>query len=213
MAGRLLAQAELRVITPTAFQQSLYLAEGRFLTQGMDGFPLYRRHLSSRQDTNELRPCFLLASREPGMAGLCPVEVRVLFRDPSRRPLSCKQEMLVTDRPLLYVPDLPAVTDLQQVRAFELLRNGQPLGMLPVSPTPSAAFTTEGGFRAPAEIDWTPFTEEELFDRLEKLMQTNACETPRSPAPFADRDRKDWALASLAAAWDPRPDPGAAHTP
>src|SRR5262249_47312299 len=39
MAGRLLAQAELRVITPPEFQQSLYLAEGRFLSQGKEGLP------------------------------------------------------------------------------------------------------------------------------------------------------------------------------
>jgi hypothetical protein len=171
LGDRLLAQAELRVISPAAFQQSLYLAEGRFLSLGKEGAALFRHHLLARDDTNALRPCFLIASRELGMAGLCALEVRVQFRDPNRRPLLCKQEMLLTDRPSLCIPSLTAVADFQQIRAFELLSKGQLLGTLPVSPTPAAAFTSEGGFRAPADFDWTPFTEEELLDRLEKLLE------------------------------------------
>ena len=85
-------------------------------------------------------------------------------------------EMLVTDRPTLYAPDLPAVADFQQIRAFELLSKGQALGALPVSTTPMAIFTSEGGFRAAGDVAWTPLTEEELMDRLEKLMANSADE-------------------------------------
>ena len=187
LADRLLAHAEIRVISAAAFQQSLYLAEGRFLSQGRHGgATLFRHHLLAHDDTNALRPCFLVASREPGMAGLCPVEVRVQFRDPSRRPLVYKQEMLLTDRPSLCIPslergDAPLLTDFQQIRCFELLSKGRILGTLPVSPTPAAAFTGEGGFRAAADFDWTSFTEEELLDRLEKLMETGEDNLVRSP--------------------------------
>jgi hypothetical protein len=42
-----------------------------------------------------------------------------------------------------------------------------------------AAFTSEGGFRPAGDFDWTPFSEEELVDRLEKLMETNKEEKSR----------------------------------
>jgi hypothetical protein len=188
LGDRLLAHAGIRVISPAAFQQSLYLAEGRFLSQGKQGrATLFRHHLLTSDDTNDLRPCFLIASREPGMAGLCALDVRVQFRDPNRRPLICKQHMLLTDRPSLLVPlfekeggALSVVPDFQQIRSFELLSKGEILGTLSVSPTPVAVFTTEGGFRASADFDWTPFTEEELFDRLEKLMETGEDRLVRS---------------------------------
>jgi hypothetical protein len=183
LGERLLAHAEIRVVSAAAFQQSLYLAEGRFLSQGKQGGPtLFRHHLLARDDTSGLRPCFLIASREPGMAGLGALEIRVQFRDPNRRPLVCKQEMLLTDRPSLCIPrTVPFLTDFQQIRSFELLSKGHLLGTLPVSPTPVAAFTGEGGFHAPADFDWTPFTEEELFDRLEKLMEASDDSLVRSP--------------------------------
>jgi hypothetical protein len=186
LCDRLLAHAEMHVISVAAFQQSLYLAEGRFYSQGKQGGAmLFRHHLLARDDTSDLRPCFLIASREPGMAGLCVLEIRVNFRDPNRRPLVCKQEMLLTDRPSLCIPmlekgDRPVFTDFHQIRSFELLSKGQILGILPVSPTPVAGFTSEGGFRAAANFDWTPFTEEELLDRLEKLMEASEGSLVRS---------------------------------
>jgi hypothetical protein len=187
LADRVLAHAEIRVISTAAFQQSLYLAEGRFLSRGkQSGATLFRHHLLAHADTNALRPCFLVASREPGMAGLCALDVRVQFRDPGRRPLVYRQEMLLTDRPSLCIPSLekadgPLLTDFEQIRSFELLSKGRILGTLPVSPTPVAAFTGEGGFRAATDFDWTPFTEEELLDRLEKLMETGEDSLVRSP--------------------------------
>jgi hypothetical protein len=171
LGDRLLAHAEVRVISQSAFQQSLYLGEGRFLSQGKEGAALFRHHLLARDDTKGLRPCFLIASREPGMAGACTLEVRVQFRDPNLRPLLCKHEMLVTDRASLCIPNLTTVGDFQQIRAFELLSKGQLLGALPVRPTPAAGFNSEGGFHSAADYDWTPFTEEELLDRLERLME------------------------------------------
>jgi hypothetical protein len=44
------------------------------------------------------------------------------------------------------------------------------LGSLSVNPTPAATFTCEGGFVPSEEYDWTPFTEEELVERLQSLM-------------------------------------------
>lgn len=33
-----------------------------------------------------------------------------------------------------------------------------------------ASFTNEGGFKSLEEYEWTPFSENELLDRLQKLM-------------------------------------------
>jgi hypothetical protein len=173
LGDRLLAHAEVRVISQAAFQQSLYLVEGRFLSQGKEGAALFRHHLLAHDDTKGLHPCFLIASREPGMAGLGTLEVCVQFRDSNRLPLVYNHEMLVTDRASLCLPNLATIADFQQIRAFDLLSKGQLLGSLPVRPTPAAAFTSEGGFHTAADYDWTPFTEEELLDRLERLMETS----------------------------------------
>jgi len=173
LGDRLLGHAEVCVISPATFQPSLYLAEGRFLSQGRQGAALFRHHPLADDDTNGLRPCFVIASRQPGVAALCALDVRVQFCDPNSRPVLANQDMLVTDKPSLFVPDLTAVADFRQVRTFELLSKGQLLGVLPLRPTPAAAFTSEGGFRSAGDFDWTPFSEEELFDRLEKLMATS----------------------------------------
>jgi len=174
LGDRLLAHGELRVISPATFQQSLYLADARFLSPGRQRPAAGRvgkpSHGLAREDSNGLRPCFTIASREPGVAGLCALEVGVQFCDPNRRPLLGNQEILATDKPARFAPDLTAVDDFRQVRAYELRSNGQLLGTLPVRPTPVAAFTSEGGFHAAGDFDWSPFAEEELADRLEKLM-------------------------------------------
>jgi hypothetical protein len=200
LGDRLLAHAEVRVISQSAFQQSLYLGEGRFLSQGKEGAALFRHHLLARDDSKGLRPCFLIASREPGMAGTCTLEVRVQFRDPNCRPLLCKHEMLVTDRATLCVPDLTAVGDFQQIRAFELLSKGQLLGALPVRPTPAAAFNGEGGFHSSADYacTWCSRMEEEMLERLEALL-------PEQPTPpLADKSalqQIDSECSSLAFHW------------
>jgi hypothetical protein len=214
LADRSLAHAQVRAISLAELPQSLYLVESHFLSQAKEGTGHFRHHLRAPDQVKGLRPCFLIASREPGMAGLCHFEIRMQPRDPSSRPLVCKQEMLVTDRPLPCIPDLTTVADLQQVRAFELFCNGQPLGALPVRPTPVAAFTSEGGFRAAMDFDWSPSTDEELFERLEKLMETNREEQrPYSPAPLSGRNARDLALASAMAAWNSPPGTGTLRTP
>jgi hypothetical protein len=205
LGDHVLAHAQTRVIPLAGLQQSLYVAESRFLSQAKEGAAHFHYHPLTHDQAKGLRPCFLIASREPGMAGLCPLEIRVQFREPGSRPLVCKLELLITDRPSLCIPDLTAIADFQQVRSFELFSNGQLLGALPVRPTPVAAFTSEGGFRAALDFDWTPSTDEELFDRLEKLMGTGREEQrPYSPAPSADWCARDLALVSMAAEWDAR---------
>jgi hypothetical protein len=60
--------------------------------------------------------------------------------------------------------------ELSQFAAFELRCRKIVLGALSLRPSPTANFTPEGGFTAPPEFAWTPTTEDELTDRLGKLI-------------------------------------------
>jgi hypothetical protein len=172
LQDRLLAHTTIRAIPMAAFQRSLHVLESRYLYQESQGGIVLSHHLPAREGTSRLMPCFLIASREPGMAALCPIEVRVLFRDTERAPVHVQQNVLVTDGPSLCLPASVSIDNLQEICSFELLCGGEVLAVLPVRPTPVATFTTEGSFRGSEEYEWTPFTEEELVDRLQRLMVT-----------------------------------------
>jgi hypothetical protein len=44
------------------------------------------------------------------------------------------------------------------------------LGVPSLCPVPTANFTAEGGFKAPTGFAWTPTADEELSERLSKLL-------------------------------------------
>jgi len=169
---RLLAHAAMRAMPMADFQRSLHLLESRYLYHEAHGGIVLSHHIPARDEAGRLMPCFVIASREPGMAAICHLEIRVQFRAPERPPLCLKQQLLVTDGPSLCTPAGLSVDNLQEISSFELLCGGEVLAVLPVRPTPVATFTTEGGFRGSEEYDWTPFAEEELLDRLQRLMVT-----------------------------------------
>lgn len=206
LGDRLLAHADLRVISSSVFQQSLYLLEGRFCASGKQRAPLFRHHLLACDDTRGLRPCFIIASREPGVAGLCQLEVGVQSADANVRSLIGHQEILVTDKPVMFIPDVTSMGDCGQVRAFELLSNGQLLGALPVSPTPAAVFTSEGGFHPAADFDWTRFSEEELVDRLQRLMEASEDEkNVYGHAECSEKNARSWAFSYVMTDWQSHP--------
>ncbi|HLJ96032.1 MAG TPA: hypothetical protein VKU02_22850 [Gemmataceae bacterium] len=191
LADRLLGHTELDVIPQAAFQQSLSVSEGCFLSQAKGSTAHLRHHLLTCDDTRGLWPCFLIGTKLAGMAGLCLLHIRVQFREPNRRPLLRKQKILVTDRPSLCMVDMRGLADYQQIRAFELLSNGKVLSTLPIRPTPVATFTNEGAFRTAPDCDWTPFTEEELLERLEILMEPGTGTVPSDQVHCSERNGTD----------------------
>ena len=48
---------------------------------------------------------------------------------------------------------------------------GEVLGVLSLCPAPAASFTAEGGFKPPEDFTWSAAAEEELNDRLTKLLE------------------------------------------
>jgi hypothetical protein len=113
-------------------------------------------------------PAFFVASREPGMAGV--VRIQVHGQGSGAGPLWDEQRVLVTDGPTLVAPGLLDAEALRPITAFELRSRDIVIGSLSLCPTPTASFTPEGGFETPPEFAWTPAAEDELTERLSKLL-------------------------------------------
>src|SRR5262249_24583123 len=63
-----------------------------------------------------------------------------------------------------------SVADLADVAAFDLRLGGRSLGSVSLRPVPVAQLTSEGGFEPPGEYAWTPAAEEEITERLGRLL-------------------------------------------
>jgi hypothetical protein len=171
VADRLLAHSEVRLVSPQALQQSLHVAEARFASAEESRPATTDPHQPLGEGPGRSGPGFLVASREPGLAARCPVEVRVHYKDGARRAGFLEKDLLVTDVPALLVPAPLTADDRQRIHAFELVSNGQLVGVVPVCPAPIATFTSEGGFLAPTDYPWTVAAEGELDEHLSRLME------------------------------------------
>jgi hypothetical protein len=127
------------------------------------------RTIDGREDVTRLGPCFLVASREAGMAGLCSVQVRAQVPGSVTPPLLLEQDVLISDGPTVVAPGTLDAADLEQVQGFELSVKGQSLGVLPLQPAPAAIFTSEGGFHTSPEFAWSQAADRELSQRLDRL--------------------------------------------
>jgi hypothetical protein len=148
------------------------MADTRFVTQNNKGSVRLCRQLSPTDHPARVGPCFLVCSREPGMAGFCALQVQAQVAGAIQPPLLMEQEVLITDGPTMVAPGTLDAADLQQITGFELTLKGHSLGVLSLCPTPAATFTCEGGFKSPAtDFTWTAAAEEELAERLNRLFE------------------------------------------
>jgi hypothetical protein len=135
------------------------------------GKVMVARQLPPLDELSRAGPCFLVSSGELGMAGLCHLQVRVQVTGAVQPPVVLEQGVLITDGPTMVAPGTLDVADLAQVTAFELQVKGAPLGTLSTSPIPMANFTGEGGFKSSADYAWTAAADEELNERLTRLLE------------------------------------------
>jgi hypothetical protein len=170
LEGQPLAMQRIRAISKRQFERSLRVSETRFVVQNHKGQVTLTRQPPDLKEVARLGPCFLVSSRELGMAGLCTLQTRALVPGAVQPPLLTEQEVLITDGPTPFVPGTLDLADLQQVTGFELCLNGRALGLLPMTPAPSAHFTTEGGFKPPPTFAWSTAAEDQLAERLSRLM-------------------------------------------
>ncbi len=170
---RVLASHRVRAISRRYFQNSLRVSDTRFVTVDTNNRCSVRRQLPTISELSRLGPCFLVSSREVGMAGMCSLQVHAQVPEGIQPPLLLEQDLLVTDGPTMFTPGTVDVADLAQVTAFELRMQSYMIGVLPLSPVPSASFNSEGAFHAPPDFLWTSAADEELSDRLNRLMGGN----------------------------------------
>jgi hypothetical protein len=171
VADRPLATQRIRAISQKAFLRSLRIADTRFISETKSGRVSVSRQMPALPDVERVGPCFLVSSCEPGMAGICDVDVQVQMTNGGPAPPTLSQEVLITDGPTLVVPGTLDAVRLMSISAFELQVKGATLGSLSTSPIPVATFTNEGGFKATADFPWTPAADEDLNDRLTRLFE------------------------------------------
>jgi hypothetical protein len=171
IAGIRFAQNDVRTISEYEFRQSVYLIDSRYVYCDHYGNTGYSRYLFLQDGMCRLGPCFLIASREPGLAALHPLQVRVQYKDNDSMPTYIEQDVLITDGPSIFVPLTTTPQQFERFSAFDLYHQGEHLGQLSLCTRDVAQFTSEGGFVPPQDYPWTPVAEEELADHLRKLME------------------------------------------
>jgi hypothetical protein len=171
LGDRVLVSQQIKAISQRTFQRSLRVADTRYVFQSKKGEINLARHVPPLEGLARLGPCFLVCSREPGMAGLCQVRVHAQVSGAVQPPLLLEQEVLITDGPTMVAPGTLDVADVGQVSGFDLSVRGAALGSLPLRPAPTATFTSEGGFKTPHDFSWSSAAEEELNERLTRLLE------------------------------------------
>ena len=171
VGDKVLASQRIKAISQRAFHKSLRISDTRFVVADWKGAVTVRRQLPPLVEVSRLGPCFLVSSSEAGMAGICRLCVHAQVPGGIRPPLLEEQETLITDGPTMFAPGTVEVAELGQLAAFDLRLKHRSLGLLPLSPVPSATFNNEGGFKPPAgDYIWTNAADEELTERLNRLM-------------------------------------------
>jgi len=172
-----LATQRLKAISKTHFLRSLRISETRLVVQTTKSDVRLARQMPPLEGVARIGPCFLVSSSEVGMAGLCPLQVCAQLKDGIQTPVLLEQELLVTDGPAPFVPGTLDIREVEQMAAFELRAGTRSLGFLPLTPAPVAAFDAEGGFKALPEYCWSSAAEEQLQEKLTKLLEprTNGC--------------------------------------
>ncbi len=176
LGDRMLAAQKVRGISKKQFLRSLRISSTRFVLQRDKGDISIVRSLPTREGAlnldgiTRIGPCFLISSGEAGMAGLASLEVRAQLAGAIQAPLIQEQELLITDGPIPFVPGTVDVYDLVKVQHFALESPEGRLGLLPLSPAPTAHFNSEGGFEPADDFAWSPAAEEQLNEKLGKLL-------------------------------------------
>jgi hypothetical protein len=170
VADRPLASQRVRAISRKHFERSLRVSDTRFVLQTAKGEVKIARHLPPLEAVSRAGPCFLVSSKEPGMAGICTLQTRAQVTDSAQAPQLEEQEVLVTDGPAVVAPGTLGAADLAHVAAFELKIKSESLGILPMHPVPAATFTGEGGFKPATDFCWSVSAEDELNERLARLI-------------------------------------------
>jgi hypothetical protein len=147
------------------FFEPVQLIELRFDVGGR-----LRRTLPMPNEAEVVRPVVVVASGEPGMAGLAAFRLIGAGPGIESHPLTPPTRALITDHPTSLVFDELDVKSLAAMTTLELRSRGVVIGSVSLSPRPTAQLTPEGGFEPMPDYAWTQSAEDELSERLGRLI-------------------------------------------
>lgn len=156
-------------IPSRGFAESVCVADARFAVADCGGEVRVVRQPPAISTVDRLGPCFLIASIQPGVAGVCRLAIYLVGNDGSGPLPLIEKDTLVTDVPTPFAPVLLPTSRLMRVSGFELRLDGRIIGIASLSLVPQANLTAEGGFRASPDFTWSPAAEDELMNRLRQL--------------------------------------------
>jgi hypothetical protein len=171
VGDQVLASQRVKAISKAQFLRSLRISETRLVVQTAAGDIRLSRQMPPLPGITRIGPCFLVSSSEVGMAGTCQMSVRGQLPDGFQAPDLLEQEVLVTDGPAPFVPGTLEAQDVAQMKAFEVWAGTRSLGVLPLTAAPVAAFDTEGGFKTLPDYSWSSVAEDQLQEKLAKLLE------------------------------------------
>ena len=122
---------------------------------------------SASIETTALSALALIASKRHPEASRKALAWLVSKKDP-RGTWYSTQATVLSLRALLAGTGQPLGGDA--ARRFELRVGTRSLGVLPLAPAPSASFNSEGAFKAPIDYTWSAAADDELNERLARLM-------------------------------------------
>lgn len=171
VGDRTLLTQRLSAVTGRRFVQSLRVSEARFvIADPITGAVRAVRQPPVAGEAVRTGPCFVIASRESGSAGVVDLTVVSQVSGPGKGETVLRQSVLLTDGPTVFAPGLLEPSQLESVVGFELRHKATILGSLSFRPVPSAAINSEGAFKPAPDFTWSSGAEEELTTRLSKLM-------------------------------------------
>ena len=98
------ASHRLTAVTGRRFLDSLRVSDARFAVADKEGMVRLIRTPPALNEVTKIGPCFVLASREPGAAGVLPLQVVGVMSGAVRPPVIFEQTTLVTDGPSVFAP-------------------------------------------------------------------------------------------------------------
>lgn len=169
LAGNVVATIQVQAVAQREFLKSLHVVDRKLILYHPDGQVELSSSILPGPSRCRVGPCFIVASSEPGMAGLCDFQLRTSVPGAYRPPLMLSQELLVTDRPTMVAPGTLDPEDVSQISSFELRTRGRDLGSLPLRPLPVANFNAEGAITKLPDLVWDSTAEEALQSALSRL--------------------------------------------
>ncbi|MBM3995478.1 MAG: hypothetical protein FJ303_15185 [Planctomycetes bacterium] len=175
LRDKILLRVPFEIVSKKTLANSPRISATRFIVRHTDGTQQNVRALPTRDGLlildgiSEVAPVFFVCSHKTGLAGIVPFALRILVGD-LLSTIGIDEKVLITDGPTPIVLGTVSADALSRTKHFSLASGTKTLGNLAVLPAPATDFTGEGGFEPTDDFVWTAAAEEQLNERLGKLL-------------------------------------------